>query len=87
MSVPDCQHPSTVLTHPRDHPVAPLLHLVRLFAAGAAVGPQPPARIQLTDLRGRDALVVAVVPLGQVGVDAEVVETSQLRGVRGAATW
>src|SRR5581483_7619441 len=37
----------------------------RLLAAGAAVAPQAPSRPLACDLRAREALVVAVVPLAE----------------------
>ena len=52
-----------------DHAVGPLARLRHGLAAGRAVGPQRPARALGADLRRRPALVVAVVDLGQVGLD------------------
>ena len=52
-----------------DHAVGALAGLRERLAAGRAVAPQRPAGPLLADLGRRAPLVVAVVDLGQVGVD------------------
>src|SRR5262245_28545292 len=69
-------------------------HLVRSgadllggFAAGARVGPDGPVRHGFADLWGGEALVVAVVPLGEVGGDLVDAEPGQLGGAPGPGSW
>src|ERR1700683_5301189 len=50
-----------------DHPVGSRAHLRGALAAGTAVAPQAPAGPSGEDLRRGEALVVAVVPLHQLG--------------------
>ena len=54
---------------PLDHPVGPAAHVGRRLPFGHAVVPEVPAGAALLDLGGGDALVGAVVPLQEVGVD------------------
>jgi hypothetical protein len=54
---------------PGNHPIDPGAHLLRRFAAGASVPEDEPARSDLVDLNGRQAFVIAIVPLDQIGID------------------
>ena len=54
---------------PGYHPVHARTHLFRRLAARASIPEDQPARRHLVDLLGRQSLVLAVVPLDQVGVD------------------
>jgi hypothetical protein len=49
-----------------DHPIHAPAHVGGRLAVRAAVAPQVPVRTLLPDLRGRDPLVLPVVPLDQV---------------------
>src|SRR4029079_25638 len=65
-----------------DDAVAAGCDLGRRLAVREAVAPQVPAGLLLADLRRRDALVVAVVPLEEVLADlAAVAEPGQTRGL------
>ena len=54
---------------PSYHPVYSRAHLLRRLATRAPIPEVQPARRRLVDLFGRQSLVVAVVPLDEVGVD------------------
>src|SRR5271165_1448343 len=63
----------------RDHAVRPRADVLRPLAPGAAVAPQVPAGPLGVDLCGREALVVAVIPLEQVGPQlGRLAEATQL---------
>ena len=65
-----------------DHGVGPRPHLRSRSRRRGTARPDRPARDGLADLRGRDALVVAVVPLAQVVVDLGVgTETGEIDAV------
>ena len=55
-----------------DNPIDPCANLLRRFATRAAVLEDQPARPYLVDLFGGLALVLAVIPLGEVGVDRHI---------------
>ena len=62
----------------RDNPIDPCANLLGRFATRAAVSEDQPARRYLVDLFGGLALVLAVIPLGQVRVDHHILaETRQ----------
>ena len=61
---------------PLDHPVGPAAHLGCRLPFGDAVAPEVPAGAGLLDLGRREALVGAVIPFQEVGVDLTV-ETGQ----------
>ena len=64
-----------------NYPVGPRRHLVRSFASRAAVAEQEPARTLGEDIGGAAALILAVVPFGQVGIDfGQTAEPGQLGG-------
>src|SRR5579864_655151 len=54
------------VAQPPQHPVRPCADLGRLLSPGTAVAPKIPVGVRFTDLRCREALVLAVVPLVQV---------------------
>jgi hypothetical protein len=54
---------------PGNHPIDPGAHLLRRFAAGASVPEDEPAWRDLVDLHGRQAFVIAIVPLDQIGIN------------------
>ena len=56
-------------TRPGNHPVDARTDLIRCLATRASVPEDEPARRHVLDLLGRQALVLAVVPLHEVGVD------------------
>jgi len=64
-------------------PVQPRTDLVRGLATGAAVEPEVPVRTGGDDLRGGQALVVAVVPLGQLVVHCGDFEAGEDCGLHG----
>ena len=67
---------------PGDHPIHPRAHLLRRLAARASIPEDQPVRRRLADLLGRQSLVLAVVPLDQVGLDdGRVAEARQLAGL------
>src|SRR5262249_21044401 len=67
---------------PGDHPVHTRTHLFRRLTARASIPEDLPARRGLVDLLGRQSLVLAIVPLDQVGVDHGLIaEASQLAGL------
>src|SRR3954454_12022065 len=69
---------------PCDHAIDAGADLFRRFAARTPVAEDQPARPRLMDLRGRDAFVLAVIPLHQVGLDDGVIaEPDQLAGLAG----
>ena len=51
------------------HPVYARAHLLRCFSARAAIPENQPTRRYLVDLLGRQALVLTVVPLAEIGID------------------
>ena len=64
---------------PGDDSIHPRTHLLWHFAARATVAENQPVGRLLVDLLGRQSLVFAVVPFGQLGVDDGcVAETRQL---------
>src|SRR5262245_60249717 len=66
---------------PREHAVDALADLLGALAAGAAVGEDHPARRALLDLVRRQALVLAVVPFDEVGLDLRAgAEARQVAG-------
>src|SRR5262245_39890487 len=67
---------------PRYHPVYPRTNLLRRLATRAPISEDQPARRRLLDLLGRQSLVVAVVPLDEVGVDdGSIGQARQLAGL------
>src|SRR4029450_13622041 len=50
------------------HPVYARAHLLRRFAPGAAIPENQPTRGYLVDLVGRQAFVLTVVPLAEIGI-------------------
>ena len=68
-------------SRPLDHPIGAAAHLGRRLPLGHAVAPEVPAGTALLDLGRREALVGAVVPLHEVGIDLTL-ETGQGAGVR-----
>jgi len=75
--------------HAGEEAVGPIGHVARRFAAGAAVAEQLPARSLLQDVGGRPALIAAVVPLHQIGIDdragPEAGQRTRLRGAHQGA--
>ena len=71
--------------HPLDHPVGPVGDELGRLASGAGVGEHRPARHLLTDPRGGQPLVVAVVPLGERGVVLGVGKPDQRGRLHGPA--
>jgi hypothetical protein len=67
---------------PGEDAVEPLADLAGGLPAGAAVGPEVPARVVVVDVGRGAPLVVAVVPLGQVVVGPADVEAGELGGVQ-----
>ena len=69
---------------PRDRAIGPPADRARLLAPRAAIPPQVPPGVLLADLRSREPLVLAVVPLAQVLADlgpvAEAGELARLAG-------
>src|SRR5262249_52243041 len=55
--------------HPTHHAVGPGTDLLRGFASGAAVAEQLPVGALPVDLCGAAALILAVVPFDQIGID------------------
>ncbi len=68
-----------------DHAVHAGLDVPRLLAAGGPVAPEQPVGPVLVDLLRRDALVLAVVPLHEVGLGLGGVESRERGGLGGAA--
>ena len=69
---------------PLDDPGQPPPHRQCVLAAGAAVEPDPPARVVFgADLFAGEPLVVAVIPFGEVRFDLGVGETGQSGGLAG----
>src|SRR5262249_43135628 len=67
---------------PGDHPVDAATNLLWCLAAWASVPEEEPPRPHFLDLLGRQPLVVAVVPLHEVGVDDRLVaQACQLAGL------
>src|SRR5205807_566138 len=67
--------------HALNHPVGPCSHLVRRFASRAAVTKEEPARELGEDLGGAPALILPVIPFGQVGIGfGQTAEPGQLGG-------
>src|SRR5262245_22914461 len=67
---------------PGDHTVDARTHLLRCLAAGASVPEEEPTRNRLLDLLGHQLLVLAEVPLNEVGVDDGLVaEACQVAGL------
>src|SRR5438132_7824783 len=61
--------------------VGPCSHLLRSFASWAAVAEQEPARSLRQDVGGAAALVLAVIPFGEIGVGfGKTAEPGQLGG-------
>src|SRR5207248_991865 len=54
--------------HSLNDPVGARRHLVRSFASRAAVTEQEPARALGKDVGGAAALILAVIPFGEVGI-------------------
>ena len=64
------------------HPVHSRTHLLRGLATRASIPKDQPTRRDLVDLLGRQSLVLAIVPLDQVGVDDGLIaEARQLAGL------
>lgn len=72
------------IVDPLDDPREAAAHRARVFAIGAAVPPDSPARVDLADLRAGLALEIAVVPFGEVLVDLEILEAREARRALGA---
>ena len=83
MPVSDQDH--VAMRHGRRHPVqqfvGPLGHLRRALATRNRMRPHAPVRHRLPDLVGGQALVVAVIPLGEVLGHLVHVQTRQLGSV------
>jgi hypothetical protein len=63
-----------------DNPVHPCTYLLRRFAARTSILENQPAWRLLMDLLGRQPFILAVVPLGKIGIDdGGVVETLPTR--------
>src|SRR3984893_1102600 len=54
----------------RNHPIHPRTHLLWHLTARASIPKDQPARRHLMDLLRRQSLILAVIPLGEVGSDA-----------------
>jgi hypothetical protein len=54
---------------PGDHPIGSRTDLLRRFTARASIPEDEPARCLFVDLRGRQPLVLPVIPLDEVGID------------------
>ena len=64
-----------------DYPVGPRPRLVRSFASRSAVAEQEPTRSFGEDIGGTAALVLAIIPFGQVEIDFR--QTAEPRQVGG----
>src|SRR5208283_287681 len=73
---------------PGDDSIHPGADLLRRFTARATVAENQPVGRLLVDLLGREPLVFAVVPFGELGIDDGcVAETRQLTGLTRAPHW
>ena len=71
-----------------DEPVSAGGDLPGGFAVGAAVAKEIPARPGGADVHGALAFVVAVIPLGEVGLDLRgLAQTEEYTGAAGALQW
>ena len=79
VSVPDEQHVAALhlLERVTDGVVSPVADLLQVLSARAAVRPHQPVGHLLADLLRGQALVVAVIPLGQQGRDLVDVQPRQ----------
>src|SRR5579871_931536 len=68
MSMREDQRVAVDGAQPGNHPVRPRRDVAGTFAARAAVAKQPPARPFLANFHTPTSLVVAVVPLEEVGI-------------------
>ena len=66
-------------THPLNHPIGPRPDLLRSLASRAAVTKEEPARTLGQDIGGAAALILPVIPFGQVGIGfGQTAEPGQL---------
>src|SRR6185503_13180100 len=65
VSVREHQGVACAVANPLDDAIGPRCDVRRGLAAGHTVTPQRPARYRLPDLSGRQALILAVVPLDE----------------------
>ena len=79
------QHIAPDGAQPCDDAIGPRAHLVRRFASRATVAEQQPAGTFDVNFRGPPALILAVVPLDQVGIRlGGAAEAGQFAGSHGA---
>ena len=69
MRARDHQHIAANRADAGDDPVGADAYLLGRFAARSAVAKQLPVRALAQDVGGAPALIVAVIPFGEVGID------------------
>src|SRR5262245_26494037 len=82
------EHIAVDLTQALDHRVGPRRHLIRRFAAGAAMDEKVPVRTLLTDLGRAQTFVLAVIPFEQIRIElGDVLVSGERAGAGSTLQW